>query len=162
MGDALAMALLVERGFQPQDFAARHPGGSLGRQLFLKVADLMHTGDAIPRVKGDASMREVIVEITAKHLGAAAVLDGRDQLVGIVTDGDLRRALERHTNVLQLHAFDVMTPAPKTVEPEALAGEALRVLERHKITVLMVCDPRRPKRVVGVLHMHDLLRAGVA
>lgn len=162
MGDALAMALLVARGFQPQDFAARHPGGSLGRQLFLKVSDLMHTGDQVPRVSPGSSMRDVIVEITAKHLGAAAVVNSRDQLVGIVTDGDLRRALERHANLLDLTARDVMTPGPKRAEPEMLAGEALRLLESHKITVLLVCEPRRPERVVGVLHMHDLLRAGVA
>ncbi|MBK7975830.1 MAG: KpsF/GutQ family sugar-phosphate isomerase [Deltaproteobacteria bacterium] len=162
MGDALAMALLVARGFQPQDFAARHPGGSLGRQLFLKVSDLMHTGEQVPRVSPSSSMRDVIVEITAKHLGAAAVVDKRGELVGIVTDGDLRRALERHTNLLDLTARDVMTARPKRAEPEMLAGEALRILEHHKITVLLVCEPRHPRRVVGVLHMHDLLRAGVA
>lgn len=162
MGDALAMALLVARGFQPADFAARHPGGSLGRQLFLKVADLMHTDEQVPRVSPSASMREVIVEITAKQLGAAAVIDARGRLVGVVTDGDLRRALERHAHVLDLKARDVMTKNPKLAEPEMLAGEALRLLEDHKITVLLVCDPGQPKHVVGVLHMHDLLRAGVA
>ncbi len=162
MGDALAMALLVARGFQPQDFAARHPGGSLGRQLFLKVGDLMHTGEQVPRVSPTSSMHDVILEITAKHLGAAAVVNDRGDLVGIVTDGDLRRALERHADLLGLTARDVMTPNPKRAEPEMLAGEALRLLEHHKIMVLLVCEPRRPKHVVGVLHMHDLLRAGVA
>ncbi len=162
MGDALAMALLVERGFQPEDFAVRHPGGSLGRQLFLKVADLMHVGDAIPKVRAEATMREVIVEITAKHLGAATVVDARDRLLGILTDGDLRRALERHPDVLERRARELMTPNPKCAEPEMLAGEALRILEHHQITVLLVRHPRQPRRIVGVLHMHDLLRAGVA
>ncbi len=162
MGDALAMALLVERGFRPEDFAVRHPGGSLGRQLFLKVSDLMHVGETIPKVRLDSSMRDVIVEITAKHLGAAAVVDARDRLCGILTDGDLRRALERHRDVLELRAGDVMTPHPKCVEPDVLAGEALRVLEHHQITVLLVRHPRQPRRVMGVLHLHDLLRAGVA
>jgi len=162
MGDALAMALLVDRGFKPEDFAVRHPGGSLGRQLFLKVEDLMHTGDALPRVAAGAPMREVIVQITAKRLGAAAVVDERSNLLGIVTDGDLRRAMERFPDVFGRTAGEVMTRNPKGVEPQMLAAEALRLLEQHQITVLLVHPPRHPRKLLGILHLHDLLRAGVA
>jgi arabinose-5-phosphate isomerase len=162
MGDALAMALLQVRGFRQEDFALLHPGGSLGRRLFLKVEDLMHTGGAIPVVRDDVTMRDAIVEMTAKRLGCTAVLDRRGALVGIVTDGDLRRGIARFASLFERRVSEVMSRQPKTIEPQMLAAEALRLMEDHQITALLVHPPRRPRRVVGILHLHDLLRAGVA
>jgi arabinose-5-phosphate isomerase len=160
LGDALAVALFQRNGFGEMDFAALHPAGSLGRRL-LKVRDLMHTGDAMPRVEPDTALADLVLEISQKRLGVAAVLDRRGELIGIVTDGDLRRGLQRGGAIDRLTATDLMTTAPKTIEPGALAARALAVMERHSITSLFVVEAgsRQP---LGVVHLHDILKAGVA
>ncbi len=158
MGDALAVALLEHRGFRPEDFAALHPAGTLGRKL-LRVSDLMHVGDEVPRVRLGSSMADVLLEMTAKRLGVTAVVDDGDTLVGVVTDGDLRRALASGGDVLARDLATVMGRRPKTIDADALAALAVTTMERHAITVLFVVD--RDRRPAGVIHMHDLLRAGV-
>jgi arabinose-5-phosphate isomerase len=158
LGDALAVALLEERGFGAEDFALLHPGGALGRRL-LRVDDVMHRGDALPVVGTSASLPETVVEMTAKRLGVTAVVDGGGTLAGIVTDGDLRRGLERSVDIRSLTAAQLMTANPKTIAGDALAAQALALMERHKITSLVILDGDR--RPVGVVHLHDLLRAGV-
>jgi arabinose-5-phosphate isomerase len=158
MGDALAIALLERRGFRPEDFAALHPAGALGRKL-LRVADLMHTGAAVPVVAATRAMSDTLFEITAKRLGVTAIVDEGGRLVGVVTDGDLRRALAVPGDLLARTAADVMGRAPKTIVSEALAAEALAIMERHAITSLFVTDA--DGRPAGVIHLHDLLRAGV-
>ncbi|HLG94625.1 MAG TPA: KpsF/GutQ family sugar-phosphate isomerase [candidate division Zixibacteria bacterium] len=158
MGDALALAVLEERNFSPEDFALLHPGGSLGRKLWLKVEDLMHTGVDIPKVTPTTPVKEAILEMTSKRLGATTVVNEKDELVGIFTDGDLRRLVEKKKEFMELFASDVMSASPKTTRPEALAAAALNQMEEHKITVLAVTSGRR---LVGVLHLHDLLQAGV-
>ncbi|MCC6847825.1 MAG: KpsF/GutQ family sugar-phosphate isomerase [Deltaproteobacteria bacterium] len=158
MGDALAVALLEHRGFRPEDFAALHPAGALGRRL-LRVADLMHVGDEVPRVTVGSRMADALVEMTAKRLGVTAVVDGDDRLLGVVTDGDLRRALEAGDALTTRAVGDVMGRRPKTIDAEALAALAVATMERHAITVLFVVDSR--DRLMGVIHLHDLLRAGV-
>jgi len=160
MGDALALALLEERGFKPEDFALRHPAGSLGKKLLLRVADLMHTGEQIPIVSPDASMKEVILEMSSKMLGHTAVVE-EGKLVGVISDGDLRRAMERFPDVFERTAREIMTPHPKTIHPEALAGEALAKMEKHSITSLLVCDDPENQHLTGIIHLHDLLKAGV-
>jgi arabinose-5-phosphate isomerase len=159
LGDALAVALLEERGFSTDDFALLHPAGSLGRRL-LRVEDLMHRGDQVPVVGERASLRDTIAEITGKRLGVTAVIDATGELLGIVTDGDLRRGLERAADIRTLVAGDLMSRNPKTITGIALAAQAVAVMERHSITSLVVTadGTRRP---VGVIHLHDLLRAGV-
>ncbi|MBI5014075.1 MAG: KpsF/GutQ family sugar-phosphate isomerase [Deltaproteobacteria bacterium] len=179
LGDALAAALMERRGFSPEDFAQFHPAGSLGRQLTLQVDDLMRTGDAVPRVFTDTPMREAILEITGKGLGFTGVFEATGALVGIVTDGDLRRCLQQGRDFLDLPAATVMTSHPKAVLAGTRAIEALRLMEKHAITSLFVAEPRsgRPvagrcecpapeacdeePRVVGVVHIHDLVRAGL-
>ncbi|MEO8602468.1 MAG: KpsF/GutQ family sugar-phosphate isomerase [bacterium] len=160
LGDALAVALFERNGFREEDFAALHPAGSLGRRL-LKVSDLMHSGDALPLVRRDAALADAVLEISHKRLGVTGVVDGRGNLVGIVTDGDLRRGLERTRDLSRLSASEVMTKAPKTIEPGALAARALAIMERHSITSLFVlaAGSRTP---LGVIHLHDILKAGVA
>ncbi len=157
LGDALAVALLERRGFTASDFNAFHPGGSLGAAL-AKVADLMHSGDAMPLVGEDAPMSEAIVAMTAKSFGCVGVLDADGGLAGIITDGDLRRHMD--ASLLTRRAGDVMTRNPRTTAPDALAADALRRMtgESPKITVMFAVDDARP---VGIIHMHDLLRAGV-
>ncbi|HZP42803.1 MAG TPA: KpsF/GutQ family sugar-phosphate isomerase [Candidatus Binatia bacterium] len=159
LGDALAIALLEERGFSVEDFALLHPAGALGRRL-LRVEELMHRGDGVPIVGEHASLEDTLVEITSKRLGMTAVVDGTGALVGVITDGDLRRGLERAADIRTLTARDLMSSAPKTIAGTALAAEAVAVMERHAITSLVICADagRRP---VGVIHLHDLLRAGV-
>jgi arabinose-5-phosphate isomerase len=158
MGDALAVALLEHRGFRTEDFAALHPAGTLGRKL-LRVADLMHTGDAVPRVLTTTATKDMLLEITSKRLGVTAVVDGDGRLAGVVTDGDLRRALAEPGDLLSRTAGAVMSRRPKTIEAQALAATALAIMERHAITSLFVVDAAgRPE---GVVHLHDLLRAGV-
>jgi arabinose-5-phosphate isomerase len=159
LGDALAVALLEERGFTPEDFARFHPGGSLGKQLLLRISDLMHTGDGVPRVRWDASMREALLEMTAKRLGMTAVVDADDRLVGVITDGDLRRALDRQIDLHAVSAGEAMTPDPFTIGPDELAARGLQHMEDRAINGLLVVDG--DKRVVGALNMHDFLRAGV-
>ena len=155
LGDALAMTLLVRKGFREEDFASLHPGGKLGRRL-MRVEHVMHTGDAAPVVRATAIMRDVIHEMSSKRLGMTCVVDGDAHLIGVFTDGDLRRQMTRGKNVLELTAGDVMTPNPITIDRHLLAVEALKVMETHKITAVVVVDIRRS--VEGVVHLHDLWR----
>jgi arabinose-5-phosphate isomerase len=159
MGDALAVALLESRGFTPEDFARSHPGGALGRRLLLLVADLMHTGDTVPRVAADTTLAEGLMEMTRKGLGMTAIVADNDLLLGVFTDGDLRRTFDRDVNVHKTQMRDVMTSHGKTIGPDQLAAEAVRVMDEHKITALLVTDDER--RLIGALNVHDLLRAGV-
>jgi arabinose-5-phosphate isomerase len=159
MGDALAIALLEARGFSAQDFARSHPGGRLGRRLLLHIADIMHTGDEVPRVSEDVLLRDALVEMTRKGLGMTAVVDAHARVLGIFTDGDLRRALDRRVDLHEVRIADFMTRSCKTVRPGVLAAEALNLMQRHKINGLLVVDER--DYLVGALNMHDLLRAGV-
>jgi arabinose-5-phosphate isomerase len=158
MGDALALALLEYRGFQPEDFAVLHPSGSLGRRLLLRVEDLMHRGTDLPLVAMTASLKDTLLEMTSKRLGVTGVCNAAQELVGIVTDGDLRRGFERAEDVRHMTAATLMTAHPKAIAGRALAAEAVAIMERHAITSLFIVDRRRP---VGVIHLHDLLRAGV-
>jgi arabinose-5-phosphate isomerase len=152
------MVLLELRGFTKEDFALRHPAGSLGRKLRV-VRELYHTGEEVPIVCEDTPMPDVIIEMTSKGFGATAVIDKGGKLVGIITDGDLRRFVRRGGNFNTSTARDVMTQNPKTVKSNELAAEALKKMEEHKITVLIVIDDEgRPE---GIIHMHDILRAGV-
>ncbi|MEC9363311.1 MAG: KpsF/GutQ family sugar-phosphate isomerase [Pseudomonadota bacterium] len=159
MGDALAVALLEARGFTPEDFAMSHPGGSLGRRLLLKIADLMHSGARLPTVPESASLSEALLEMTRKGLGMTAVVDAAGGVVGVFTDGDLRRVLDAGVDVRSAPIREVMTPGGKSIGPQQLAAEAVAMMEQHKITSLLVRDERGT--LVGVVHMHDLLRAGV-
>lgn len=161
MGDALAVALLEKRGFNKEDFALRHPGGKLGRRLLLKVNDLMHVGEELPTVYEDTLMKEAVVEITSKRLGVTGVVNKREELVGVITDGDLRRALEKHGNLLEKRAADIMTRNPKWIEADTLAAEAVQRMEEHAITSLFVFDKAGDRIPKGVIHLHDLLKAGV-
>ncbi len=158
MGDALAVVLLEVKGFRAEDFATLHPAGSLGRKL-MKVDELMHTGREIPRVCIGTSMKDAILEMTAKRLGITGVFDGR-RLVGVITDGDLRRALERGGSVLDRSVDEVMTRAPKVISRDALAEAALKKMEEHSITSLFVHE-EGGEEIVGVVHLHDLIKAGV-
>lgn len=159
LGDALAVALLEHRGFRAEDFAVLHPGGALGRRL-LKVEDLMHRGAAIPLVRTTTPFHEALLEITGKRLGVTGVVGDEGDLVGVITDGDLRRAFERLDDVRAAVAADIMTKNPKTIAASALAAQAVAVLERHSITSLFILGDgdRRPQ---GIIHLHDLLKAGV-
>ncbi len=159
MGDALAVALLQARGFTEEDFARSHPGGTLGRRLLLHMRDLMHTGDQIPVVSPDTPLGEGLLEMTRKGLGLTTVLDEDGFIQGVFTDGDLRRALDTGLDIRNTLMRDVMTPHGKTVSPDILAAEAVHLMETHKITSLLATDA--DDRLVGVLHIHDLLRAGV-
>jgi arabinose-5-phosphate isomerase len=160
MGDALGVVLLEARGFRKEDFALIHPGGSLGRRLLIKVRDLMHTGREIPKVHRDDLMRDAILEITGKKLGVTSVISRREELVGILTDGDLRRAMERGGDVLLHRVADHMTREPKVIDGEELAAKALQVMESYSITSLLIVDGGRHVR--GIIHLHDILRSGVA
>ena len=158
IGDALAMTLLVEKGFRQEDFASLHPGGKIGKRL-MRVEALMHTGKHCPMVRANTRMRDVIYEMSSKGLGMTCVIDGEeDTLLGIITDGDLRRRMERGGEILDLRAADVMTTRPVTVARATLAAEALNMMEQRKITSLIVVDPAEPARVAGVLQIHDLWR----
>lgn len=158
MGDALAIALLQKRGFKEEDFAQFHPGGSLGRRLLLKVRDLMHQGAAIPRVSVRASMREAILEMTTKKLGMTTVVDASGRLAGVITDGDLRRFLEKGLHLETTTAGDAATRNPKTIAPDDLAARAVQTMEQFSITSLVVLEN---EELVGVIHLHDLLKSGV-
>lgn len=160
MGDALAVALLEARGFTSEDFARSHPAGALGRRLLLHIADVMHTGDDIPRVGPDATLGDALLEMSRKRLGMTAVVDDDDRLLGLYTDGDLRRSLADPANDVRGTRIDrVMTRSPVTIDADALAVEAAQRMEAHKINALLVIDADR--RVVGALNIHDLLRARV-
>jgi len=159
MGDALAAVLLEQRGFKEEDFALIHPGGSIGKRLLIRVRDLMHRDQEIPKVREDALMRDAILEITSKKLGATSVVGDRGELLGILTDGDLRRALERGRNILPHSVSSYMTKNPKVIDEEELAAKALQIMEAFVITSLLIIDEER--RVKGIIHMHDILKAGV-
>jgi len=161
MGDALALALLEKRGFKESDFAMLHPGGALGRKLLLRVEDLMHKGDEVPLVQEDTFMREGLLEMTSKRFGVAGICDKEGRLVGIITDGDLRRALEREDDLLNRRASTIMTKNPRTVAKDDLAAKALHWMEEFSITSLFILAEDNSGSPVGIIHMHDLLRAGV-
>ncbi len=160
MGDALAVALLEARGFTAEDFARSHPAGSLGRQLLLHIKDVMHRGDKIPVVSGTANLRDTLVEMTQKGLGMTAVVDDQQRLLGVFTDGDLRRALDDHAVDLRTTPVtSQMNRSPKTISPEKLAVQAAQLMETYKIHALLVVDENQ--RLVGALNIHDLLRERV-
>ena len=159
MGDALAVALLDSRGFTENDFALSHPGGSLGRRLLLHVSDIMHTGAAIPKVAADASLRDALVEMTKKNLGMTAIVDDQDQILGIYTDGDLRRTLDKNIDIKTAKITDVMTHNCKTARASLLAAEVVKIMQDHKITAMLAVDDNN--KLVGALNMQDLLMAGV-
>lgn len=161
MGDALAAALLQKKGLNREDFALFHPGGSLGKKLLLKVKDLMHTGNKIPQVSLNALLKDVIYEISSKSLGVTVVVNEDGIVQGIVTDGDLRRLMERdgEGNIFQKSAQQIMTLNPKNIEAEDLAAKAVQVMERFSITSLLILNEKR--HIEGIIHLHDLLRAGV-
>ncbi|MBM4286044.1 MAG: KpsF/GutQ family sugar-phosphate isomerase [Deltaproteobacteria bacterium] len=158
MGDALAVALLTKRGFKQQDFYRYHPGGSLGARLSLAISQVMLTGERLPLTNPEETLPQVIREMDDKNLGAALVVDRRRLLQGIITDGDLRRALKTWGSILEKTAREIMTPRPHTISPGARASEALELMERHAITVLPVVEEGR--RVLGIVHLHDLLGRG--
>ncbi|GAB1263739.1 arabinose-5-phosphate isomerase KdsD [Aurantivibrio infirmus] len=158
MGDALAIALLEARGFTAEDFAFSHPGGALGRKLLIKVEDLMHAGSETPQVHEQALLPEALVVMTEKGLGLTTVVDDRDNLVGIFTDGDLRRNVDKGIDINTAIICDVMNAKPKTIHKEMLAAEALGLMEEKKITALVV---EENGHTVGIIHLHDILRAGV-
>jgi len=161
MGDALAIALLEARGFTAVDFARSHPGGRLGKRLLLKVQDLMKSGDSIPKVSPEVTVAQALFEISQKALGMTTVVDSAGKLLGIYTDGDLRRTLDKDLDIRKTHISDVMTKNPRVIQKDKLAVEALKLMEEKRITwaLVIVNEANEP---VGVLHMHDLLTAGVA
>ena len=159
LGDALAVALLASRGFTAEDFALSHPGGSLGRKLLLRVSDLMHKDDGVPVVDENTLIRDALLEITRKGLGMTAVVNANGQLIGIYTDGDLRRTLDLEIDIRTTTITSVMNKTPKTIRPQLLAAEAVALMEEKKINGVIVVDEQR--RPVGALNMHDLLKAGV-
>jgi arabinose-5-phosphate isomerase len=163
MGDALAVALMEKRGFKSEDFALLHPAGALGKKLLLRVEDVMHRGVELPSVGENALMKEALLEISGKRLGVTCVVDARGALAGVITDGDLRRAMERFPDLFQRRAREVMTRNPKSIPPDALAARALAVMEEHAITVLVVMkgEGKGGRKPLGVIHIHDILRAGV-
>lgn len=159
MGDAIAITLLKARGFNENDFARFHPGGALGRRLLLSVKELMHANTDLPRVKKDCLLLNALIEITKKRLGMTTVVDENGVLCGIFTDGDLRRAIDRNNNIQNIKIETVMTNNSITISENMLAAEALQLMEKHKITALVIVDNHKP---IGVVHMHDLLRAGIS
>lgn len=159
MGDALAIALLESRGFTAEDFARSHPGGTLGRRLLLHVADVMVTGDAVPRVPASAPFRDALVEMSSKGLGMTAVVDDDGRVLGIFTDGDLRRTLDQELDLRNTRIDEVMTPDCVTITADTLAADVLTLMEERRINALLVVDA--DERLTGALNMHNLLRAGV-
>jgi arabinose-5-phosphate isomerase len=159
MGDALAVALLDARGFRPEDFARSHPGGSLGRKLLTHVSDVMRSGDAVPAVTPDVSLGELMREMSAKGLGASAVVDGERRVLGVFTDGDLRRLIEKGADLRAMRAKDVMHPNPRTLAAAALAVDAAALMEQYRITSVLVVD--EAGRLCGALNTNDLMRAKV-
>ncbi len=159
VGDALAVALLKARGFTEQDFARSHPAGQLGRRLLLHVKDVMRTGKDVPKVRAETALSEGLMEVTRKGLGMTAVVDAEDRVIGVFTDGDLRRALDRAADLRTTPIADLMTRRAKTVQATMLAAEAVHLMEEHRITALLVVDGEN--RVIGALNVHDLMRAGV-
>ena len=159
LGDALAVALLDARGFTAEDFARSHPGGKLGRRLLVTIADVMHGGDDLPRVRLEASLADAIVEMTRSRLGMCAVLDADRQIVGVVTDGDLRRHVDELGDIRSTPVERIMTPKPRTIGADELAAKAVEVMQHHRIQGLLVTD--RNDRLIGALNFQDLLQAGV-
>jgi arabinose-5-phosphate isomerase len=159
MGDALAIALLESRGFSAEDFAFSHPGGALGRKLLLRVADIMHKDSEVPRVLPDQPLHQALLVMTEKGFGMTTVVTEEDKLLGVFTDGDLRRIVDAKVDINSATMADVMSPNPKTINSEILAAQALKIMEDSSITALIVEDENHSP--VGVLHMHDILRAGV-
>lgn len=159
MGDALSVALLQKRNFTVEDFAFLHPGGSLGKRLSLQISEIMIRGDRIPVVKENTSLKDVIIEITSKRLGTTCVVNESGVLTGIVTDGDLRRLLEKTLDIKDLHATDVMTKQPKVLKENYLASFALQQMENYKITSLIITDNNN--KPVGIVHLHDLINLGL-
>lgn len=159
MGDALAIALLEARGFTAEDFAFSHPGGALGRKLLLRVEDIMHAGREIPTVTVDTQVKQALLVMTAKGFGMTTVVDDNDELLGVFTDGDLRRAIDRGVDIGQALIGDVFTRGGKAIQQELLAAEALKIMEDNTITALVIEDQQH--HPIGVIHMHDILRAGV-
>ncbi len=157
MGDTLAMCLLEQRKFTPQDFAKYHPGGALGKRMYMRVDDIFIEENA-PRVKANTQISDVIIEISSKRLGATAVVDENDTLLGIITDGDLRRMLEKSTNINTVQAVDIMTKNPKTISRNELAVKAFEQMEKNNITQLVVTDGNK---YLGLIHLHDLLKEGI-
>jgi arabinose-5-phosphate isomerase len=159
LGDALAVVLLEEKGFGAEDFALRHPGGALGRKL-LRVEELMHRGRQLPTVFQKTPMKETLLEITSKRLGVTGVVDDNGGLVGVITDGDLRRGLETKGSIFHLTAGELMTREPKTIPGDTLAATAVQIMEKHSITSLFVLE-NGGRKPIGIVHLHDLLKAGV-
>ncbi|GFO63853.1 KpsF/GutQ family sugar-phosphate isomerase [Geomonas paludis] len=162
MGDAIAVALLVSRGFKAEDFAMFHPGGALGRRLLLKVEDIMHSGDGLPLVTSDTLMREALFTITSKGLGITGVTSEDGALVGVITDGDLRRALGQGLDIINLPASALMKKGAKRIRRDELAARALQQMEQYSITSLFVFSDDDATAPVGIVHLHDLLKAGIA
>ncbi len=163
MGDALAVVLLERRGFKTEDFLLRHPGGALGRRLLLRTRDLMHQGEEMPLVSEDTPLKDILLEITSKRLGVTGVVDGGSALVGIITDGDLRRCLARSdgkAGILDREAAEIMTRDPKTIGADSLAAEAVALMQKFSITSLFI-KAGGSERPQGVIHLHDLLKAGI-
>lgn len=160
MGDALAVVLFEEKGFSARDFAMLHPGGPLGRKL-LTVEDLMHAGEEIPLVPSDTPLKDALFTISSKRLGVTGVLDGSGTLAGVITDGDVRRAMAMGVDLFRTRAEEVMSARPKRISSSELAASALRKMEEHSITSLFVFDAKDEGRLVGIVHIHDLLKAGV-
>ncbi|KKC99946.1 MULTISPECIES: arabinose-5-phosphate isomerase KdsD [Photobacterium] len=158
MGDALAIALMEARGFTADDFALSHPGGALGRKLLLRIADVMHSGDRLPVIHQDASIKDALLEVSRQGLGMTAIVDDHQRLSGIFTDGDLRRLLDKRIDIHQTRIGEVMSANPATISSQVLAAEGLKLMEERKINGLLVVDDQQ---LVGALNMHDLLRAGV-
>jgi len=161
LGDALAIALMGKRDFKKEDFAILHPGGALGKRLLLRVEDLMHAGKAFPMVSEKSLMKDAIFEITSKRLGVTGVCNAEGHLVGVITDGDLRRALEKFSDLFNRETSEVMTKNPKWIEKDALAAKAVQRMEEYSITSLFVFNKAGDKIPAGIIHLHDLLKAGV-
>jgi len=161
MGDALAVALLEARGFTAEDFARIHPAGALGKRLLTRVEDLMHVGDAVARVRLSSPATQVLLEMSAKRLGTTVVEDEDGKAHGVITDGDLRRALQKFGDLSARIAADLMSANPKSVAPDALASRAAHLMEKHSISCLLVHDAGDPTRIVGMIHIHDLMKAGI-
>jgi arabinose-5-phosphate isomerase len=159
MGDAIAIALLEARGFSAKDFAFSHPGGALGRKLLLKVEDIMHKGQELPQVTPDALLSSALMEMTAKGFGMTTVVDDQEQLIGVFTDGDLRRSLDLGIDISKAIMSEVMTVKPMTIPHNRVAAEALGIMDKKKITALVV--ENESQQAIGLLHMHDLLKAGI-
>lgn len=160
MGDALAVALLSRNGFREEDFAQFHPGGSLGKKLFITVGDLIHSGDTLPLIAPAATMMQAVIEISSKRLGTAVVIDKQKTILGIVTDGDIRRGIEKWGKpFFDMTASEVMTKDPKTISADELAVKALAIMEERQITTLVVPDEHG--RILGIIHLHDILKKGI-